>query len=238
MTEFLTADTSLPPYMVFPRFLLDTELNETTKLLYVILLDRARLSLKNEGWTDASGHVFIYFTIEAMAKVMQKSQMTIKTSLTSLEKSELILRKRQGVGQPNRIYVKFPLGTFHHTDKILSLTQTESCPSDRQNSISETDKKLSTNKKERGKNNLLKNEREKKLSPYGKFQNVFLSDQELEEIKHSVSNWKEYIERLSGYMASTGKQYRNHAATIINWSRQDNPPSQQRIYESEEYETL
>lgn len=48
MTEFLTADTSLPPYMVFPRFLLDTELNETTKLLYVILLDRARLSLKNE----------------------------------------------------------------------------------------------------------------------------------------------------------------------------------------------
>ena len=39
MTEFLTADTSLPPYMVFPRFLLDTELNETTKLLYVILLD-------------------------------------------------------------------------------------------------------------------------------------------------------------------------------------------------------
>ena len=36
MTEFLTADTSLPPYMVFPRFLLDTELNETTKLLYVI----------------------------------------------------------------------------------------------------------------------------------------------------------------------------------------------------------
>ena len=165
MTEFLTADTSLPPYMVFPRFLLDTELNETTKLLYVILLDRARLSLKNEGWTDASGHVFIYFTIEAMAKVMQKSQMTIKTSLTSLEKSELILRKRQGVGQPNRIYVKFPLGTFHHTDKILSLTQTESCPSDRQNSISETDKKLSTNKKERGKNNLVKNDRAKNLSP-------------------------------------------------------------------------
>ena len=52
MTEFLTPDTSLPPYMVFPRFLLDMELNETTKLLYMVLLDRARLSLKNEGWTD------------------------------------------------------------------------------------------------------------------------------------------------------------------------------------------
>ena len=46
MTEFLTTDTILPPYMVFPRFLLDMELNETTKLLYMVLLDRARLSLK------------------------------------------------------------------------------------------------------------------------------------------------------------------------------------------------
>ena len=52
MTEFLTENTSLPPYMVFPRFLLDMELNETTKLLYMVLLDRARLSLKNEGRMD------------------------------------------------------------------------------------------------------------------------------------------------------------------------------------------
>ena len=108
MTEFITTDTSLPPYMVFPRFLLDMELNETTKLLYMVLLDRARLSLKNEGWTDESGHVFLYFTIESMAEVLHKSQMTIKTSLAALEKQDLIIRKRQGAGHPNRIYVKFP----------------------------------------------------------------------------------------------------------------------------------
>lgn len=128
MTEFLTTDTILPPYMVFPRFLLDMELNETTKLLYMVLLDRARLSLKNEGWTDESGHVFLYFTIEAMAEVLHKSQMTIKTSLTALEKQDLILRKRQGAGHPNRIYVKFPAGAFCQTDRILSLRQTENCP--------------------------------------------------------------------------------------------------------------
>ena len=128
MTEFLTENTSLPPYMVFPRFLLDMELNETTKLLYMVLLDRARLSLKNEGWTDESGHVFLYFTIESMAEVLHKSQMTIKTSLAALEKQDLILRKRQGAGHPNRIYVKFPAGAFCQTDRILSLRQTENCP--------------------------------------------------------------------------------------------------------------
>jgi len=39
-------------------------------------------------------------------------------------------------------------------------------------------------------------------------------------------------------MASTGKQYKNHAATIVSWARQDHPPARQRNYESEEYETL
>lgn len=126
--NFLAPDTGLPPYLVFPRFLLDMELNETTKLLYMILLDRARLSLRNEGWTDASGHVFLYFTIEAMAKVLHKSQMTIKTSLAALENKGLILRKRQGAGHPNRIYVKFPEDAFRETDRILSLRQTENCP--------------------------------------------------------------------------------------------------------------
>ena len=62
-------NTNLPSYMMFPRFLLDMEINETAKMLYIILLDRARLSQKNEGWSDIDGHVFIYFTIEALAEV-------------------------------------------------------------------------------------------------------------------------------------------------------------------------
>ena len=119
MTDFLTADTNLPSYMIFPRFLLDMEINETAKMLYIILLDRARLSQKNEGWSDTDGHVFIYFTIEALAEVLHKSQMTVKTALAVLEKQELIFRKRQRPGQPNRIYVKLPKETIHYTDRFL-----------------------------------------------------------------------------------------------------------------------
>lgn len=238
MTDFLTADTNLPSYMMFPRFLLDMEINETAKMLYIILLDRARLSQKNEGWSDTDGHVFIYFTIEALAEVLHKSQMTVKTALAVLEKQELIFRKRQGPGQPNRIYVKLPKGTIHYTDRFLSLRQTENCPIDRQDSSPDTDRKLSGNKKEIKKNNLEKRGSKDPLSPYGKFQNVFLSEKELEDIRQTIPDWKDYIERLSGYMASTGKQYQNHAATIISWARQDHPTSRQRNYESKEYETL
>ena len=215
MTDFLTADTSLPSYMMFPRFLLDMEINETAKMLYMILLDRARLSQKNEGWSDTNGHVFLYFTIEALAEVLHKSQMTVKTALAVLEKQELIFRKRQGPGHPNRIYVKIPKET-----------------------LSNTDRKLSGNKKEIKKNNLAIRGSKEPRSPYGTFQNVFLSETELENIRQTIPDWQDYMERLSGYMASTGKQYQNHAATIIRWARQDHPVSRQRNYESEEYETL
>ena len=165
MTDFLTADTNLPSYMMFPRFLLDMKINETAKMLYIILLDRARLSQKNEGWSDIDGHVFIYFTIEALAEVLHKSQMTVKTALAVLEKQELIFRKRQGPGQPNRIYVKLPKETIHYTDRFLSLRQTENCPIDRQDSFPDTDRKLSGNKKEIKKNNLEKRGSKEPLSP-------------------------------------------------------------------------
>ena len=148
MTDFLTADTNLPSYMMFPRFLLDMEINETAKMLYIILLNQARLSQKNEGWSDTDGHVFIYFTIEALAEVLHKSQMTVKTALAVLEKQELIFRKRQGPGQPNRIYVNSPKKKPSTIQTDFFLRQTENCPIDRQDSFLDTDRKLSGNKKE------------------------------------------------------------------------------------------
>ena len=99
MTTFLTANSTLPPYMAFPSFLLDCDFSETTKLLYMVLLNRARLSQKNDGWIDKKGHVFSYFTIEDMAATLRKSQTTIKTSLSALEQVDLICRARQGTGE-------------------------------------------------------------------------------------------------------------------------------------------
>ena len=57
---------------------------------------------------------------------------------------------------------------------------------------------------------------------YGEYANVLLSDSDLAKLKAEFpSDWKERIERLSGYMESKGKTYKNHLATIRNWARQD-----------------
>lgn len=54
--------------------------------------------------------------------------------------------------------------------------------------------------------------------------------------------WQTYIDRLSEYMASTGKQYQNHAATIRRWAAEDKkkaaPPARNRDYSVKEDETV
>jgi predicted phage replisome organizer len=57
---------------------------------------------------------------------------------------------------------------------------------------------------------------------YGEYQNVLLSDEELEKLKSEfVDDWQSRIENLSEYMASSGKSYKNHLATIRKWSKAD-----------------
>ena len=130
MTQFLIKDTLIPPYMAFPRFLLDMEqLSETAKILYVLLLDRARLSQKNEGWVDERGRAFIFFPIKDLAETMHKSEMSVKTALAVLEKTDLIFRKASGTGIAKQNLCKSPTGisgadgqkSFPDTDRNLSV---------------------------------------------------------------------------------------------------------------------
>lgn len=56
---------------------------------------------------------------------------------------------------------------------------------------------------------------------YGEYENVLLTDMELEKLKEKFSDWNERIERLSIYIASKGTKYKSHYATILSWSRRE-----------------
>lgn len=56
---------------------------------------------------------------------------------------------------------------------------------------------------------------------YGEYKNVLLTDNELEKLKAEYADYLDRIERLSSYLASTGKTYKSHYATIRNWARAD-----------------
>ena len=196
----MTADTKMPPYLPYPRFLMEADLALATKLVYAVLLDRAQLSQAN-GWADDNGQIYIVFPIVEIANAIDRSPMTVKNALNELETAGLIERKRRGQSQPNRIFVKIPDG---------------------QDIVRLMDRKLSTN-------NLTSNLSE---LPYGRegvcacargrYENVFLTEAEVAELQADFPTvWQEYIERLSEYMASTGKTYKSHAATIRRWAKED-----------------
>ena len=63
---------------------------------------------------------------------------------------------------------------------------------------------------------------------YGQYRNVLLSDEEMEKLmKEYPNDYQKRIERLSEYMASTGRIYKNHLATIRSWAKRDEEKSRQ-----------
>jgi hypothetical protein len=65
---------------------------------------------------------------------------------------------------------------------------------------------------------------------FGEYQNVLLTDSDMQKLKAEFPNdWERRIERLSAYMASTGKGYKNHPATIRNWARRDEEKNASKV---------
>lgn len=97
------------------------DLTVESKVLYGILLDRMALSARNH-WFDNQGRVYIYFTIEEVMAHLGCGDKKAGALLAELEKkADLILRKRQGLGKPNLIYVK----NFVSTDRQIQTRQND-----------------------------------------------------------------------------------------------------------------
>lgn len=67
-----------------------------------------------------------------------------------------------------------------------------------------------------------RNKKEIIKEKFGEFENVFLSADEFQKLKSKLGvETESYIERLSSYIASSGKKYKSHYATILSWTQKD-----------------
>lgn len=64
-------------------------LSDTSKILYSFLLDQLKLSLEN-GWWDEKRRVYIRFSVQKLALLMNKSKDTIVKCKKELEENELV----------------------------------------------------------------------------------------------------------------------------------------------------
>ena len=109
LNKLYTDEESLRCYYAYPKGLLGLRLSDTDKSVYLLLLDRARLSGRSGGdWRDAQGRTFLIYPVASLAKDLGCSKSAVCNSLNVLEKTDLIHRQRLGMGKPNRIYVKLP----------------------------------------------------------------------------------------------------------------------------------
>ena len=92
-----------------PKCLVDdvcfAELSGDAKLLYAFFLDRVSLSIKN-GWIDDKGRVFIYYSVKSVCEDLNCGTQKACKLLDELEKMGALERKRQGLGKPNKLYLK------------------------------------------------------------------------------------------------------------------------------------
>ena len=86
ISDYLKPNMPLPQYLPYARFLLDTDLSHTAKLLYTLLLDRATLSQKN-NWIDAQGHIYVIYPLSNLAKDLGCCVSSVTRSFTELEKA-------------------------------------------------------------------------------------------------------------------------------------------------------
>jgi hypothetical protein len=77
------------------------------KLMYSILRDRLDISIKN-NWKDEKGYIYLIFSVEEMAGLLEIDRTAVMRYKKKLVEYKLIIDKRLGQGNPNRIYVLKP----------------------------------------------------------------------------------------------------------------------------------
>ena len=214
--------TPLPLYLPYPRFLLDTDLSHTAKLLYTLLLNRATLSQKN-NWIDTQGHIYVIYPLSHLAKDLGCCISSVTRAFSELENAQLVERIRSGFSKPSRILLKVP-----YTTQNCAVTVCKNAEHDCAETSSMIAQKCTPNQRNKSnlKNSHLTRTTDAHLT-FGEYHNVFLTEKEYKRLKADFSGLDGLIDQLSAYIQSTGKKYADHAATLRIWAKRQKTEQKQ-----------
>lgn len=197
----------------------------------------------------------IPYTDGMLATIFRRKESTVKLALQTFEQFGMIeiidgvitipnWGKHQNLDQleNRKQFMKNYMKEYRQKQKALTSGKPNCKPNSKPN-VNCADKiREDKNRLEEDKNNIILESDDsapsKKPSKhkYGEYNNVLLTDDELDKLKTEYSDWEERIERLSSYVASTGKSYKSHYATIRNWARKDQEKSQQQPTNQKNYQ--
>ncbi len=201
-------------------------------LIWVMLLTMA-------GRCNAGGMIFltenIAYTPKMLADELGFEENTVRLALEALEQFNMVVtdaaclriagwEEYQNIEGLDKIREQNRIRQKKWYDKQKALPE----PNVR-NDVSITQPNATEEEREsdediRNKNNISSSTAKSKKPvkhKYGEYNNVLLTDNELDKLKAEYPDLDDRIERLSAYIASHGKSYKSHYATIRNWARKD-----------------
>jgi len=182
---------NIPFTQVANEVLNDVNLTFKAKGLYAYLYS------KPEGWD---------FAIDRIKLQSKEERRAINNGLQELEENGYLIRERQSTGrvvyllksQMSKMDIR-DLEPNVQNSKVLKQQSAE------KDTVSNKDLIV------------IKSLSNKEYIYRGEFQNVRLTQDELNKLADKIPNYETLIESLSSYMKSKGKKYSSHYATILNW---------------------
>lgn len=180
------------------------------------------------------------YTDEMFSTIFRRPLNTVRLALKTFEQFGMIEIINNTVTIPNwgkhqnidqieakNAYMKQYMREYREKQKLISSGKSN-CKTNSKANVSEADKNRKEEIREEEKrgdkngdkdiNVLIKPSRHK----YGMYEQVLLTDEDYIKLKAEFPHdYSERIARLDEYIASTGKKYKNHLATIRSWARKD-----------------
>lgn len=109
--EFLNKSSRINNYSVIPNGIYGMNISSTAMVLYAKLLNRAQLSVTN-NYVDELGRAYVIYTLEDLARELNKSVSSIKANMNELVAAGLVEKRRSDRGRANIIFVKVPASSI------------------------------------------------------------------------------------------------------------------------------
>ena len=180
------------------------------------------------------------YTDEMFSTIFRRPLNTVRLALKTFEQFGMIEIINNTVTIPNwgkhqnidqiearNAYMKNYMREYREKQNLISSGNTNCKPNSKPN-VSEADKIREEEIREDKSRGDIENATDINVGSkptrhkYGAYKNVLLSDEDLDKLMEEFPHdYSDRIERLSEYIATTGKKYKSHLATIRSWARKD-----------------
>ncbi len=152
------------------------------------------------------------YSLEGLTMITKDGLASVRTAIKELEDNQYLVRnqtrnERGKFGDIEYLVYETPI-----CEKPISVKPKTEKP------ISENRTEINTNITKELNNKILNNKKKNiKKKKYGEYQNVLLTDEEIQTLKSSYNNWQDLITYLDEYIEMKGYKAKSHYLCIKKW---------------------